>query len=300
MTRMLRLATRSSKLALTQARAVARALGELEPGLQIEELHVVTSGDRFQDQPLQDLGGKGLFGKEIEQALLDGRADFAVHSMKDVPAELEAGLTLGCIPTREDARDVLVSRSGATLRALPAGALVGTSSLRRRTMVLTARPDLEVVPLRGNVDTRLRKVREGVVDATVLALAGLRRMALDAEVSEILDPELLVPAVGQGALGIEARADDAEVAALLRRFEHPPTRIAVAAERAFLTAVEGNCRLPVAAYAVRDGAELWLRAMLAEPDGTRVRRGERRIGWPQAVAPAERVGREIGLALRQG
>jgi hydroxymethylbilane synthase len=300
MTRMLRLATRSSKLALTQARAVAQALGTLEPGLQIEELHVVTSGDRFQDQPLQDLGGKGLFVKEIEQALLDGRADFAVHSMKDVPAELASGLTLGCIPTREDARDVLVSRTGATLHALPAGARVGTSSLRRRTGVLAVRPDLEVVPLRGNVDTRLRKVREGVVDATVLALAGLRRMALDAEVTEILDPALLVPAVGQGALGIEARADDAEIAALLARFEHRATRIAVSAERAFLTAVEGNCRLPVAAYAVGDGGELWLRAMLAEPDGARVRRGERRIAWPEAPEPAERVGREIGLALRQG
>jgi hydroxymethylbilane synthase len=298
MTRTLRLATRSSKLALTQARAFARELIAIEPGLQIEELHVVTSGDRFQDRPLQDLGGKGLFVKEIEQALLDDHADFAVHSMKDVPAELAPGLALGCIPRREDPRDALVSQTGVGLGALPAGSVVGTSSLRRRTMLLAVRPDLSVVPLRGNVDTRLRKVREGTVQATILALAGLRRMGLASEASEILDPSALVPAVGQGALGIECRADDRSIAALLGRLEDGPTRLAVAAERAFLSAVEGSCRLPVAAYAVRDGDELWLRAMVAEEDGSRLRRGECRVRWPDASAEAEEVGRTIGLELR--
>jgi hydroxymethylbilane synthase len=268
--------------------------------VRIEELHVVTAGDRFQDRPLQDVGGKGLFVKEIEQALLEGRADLAVHSMKDVPADLAPGLELGCIPQREDARDALVSRSGARLDGLPAGARLGTSSLRRRAMALQARPEIEVVPLRGNVDTRLRKVREGVVEATVLALAGLRRMGLQAEATEILDPDTMVPAVGQGALGIECRRDDHGVADLLRQFEHPPTRTAVAAERAFLAAVEGSCRLPVAAYAVRDGDELWLRAMVARPDGSQPRRSERRSAWPTTLAEAERIGRDVGLELRAG
>lgn len=294
------LATRRSQLALAQTRAFARKLEEASPGLEIEELHVVTSGDKTQDRPLQDIGGKGLFIKELEEALLDGRADFAVHSIKDVPAELAPALTIACIPLREDPRDVLVSRGGEPLAGLPAGARVGTSSLRRAVALLAARPDLRIEPLRGNVDTRLRKVEEGVVDATVLALAGLKRLGLAERATEILAPEVSLPAIGQGALGIECRAADEGIRAVLAKVADPETTICVAAERAVMAAVEGSCKTPVAAYAMRRGGEMWLRAMLAEPDGSRLRAGERRIAWPGGVDEAEGVGRDLGAALKAG
>jgi hydroxymethylbilane synthase len=289
----LRLATRKSKLALAQARAYARSLCALHPGLAIEELHVVTSGDKIQDRPLQEVGGKGLFIKEIEEALLAGEADIAVHSIKDVPAELAPGLAIAAIPPREDARDVIV---GKAIAALPEGARVGTSSLRRRTFLASLRPDLEIQALRGNVDTRLRKLAEGQVDAIVLAHAGLRRLGLGSEATEVLEPEVLLPAVGQGALGIECREGDAVVAELLAASDDEPTRIAVSAERAFLAAVGGSCQLPVAGYCLREGDTLWLRAMVAEPDGTRVRHGELRAGW--SAAEAARAGHELGASLR--
>jgi hydroxymethylbilane synthase len=293
----LRLATRKSALALAQARAYARSLGAAHAGLVVEELHVVTSGDRIQDRPLQDVGGKGLFVKEIEEALLEGRAHFAVHSIKDVPAELAPGLAIAAVPKREDPRDVLVSRGGEGLMELKQGARVGTSSLRRRTLLLRARPDLEVQVLRGNVDTRLRKLDEGQVDAIVLAAAGLRRLGI-ARAVEVLEPAVMLPAVGQGALGIECRADDGEVQALLRATEDPETRIAVAAERGFLAAVGGSCNLPVAAHAQRSGPEMLLSGMMADADGSRARFGERRAGWPADAAEAERIGRELGAELR--
>lgn len=297
MTRKLIVATRKSQLALAQTRAWVRSF-EQATGVVTEELLVTTSGDRVQDVPLSSIGGKGLFVKEIEEALRDGRADLAVHSSKDLPAELAPSLVIGCIPEREDPRDVVVTRSGSSFDALPPKSRVGTSSLRRQTFLRTLRPDLEYVPLRGNVDTRLRKCAEGVVDAIVLARAGLRRLGLDDRATEVLDPSRCLPAVGQGALAIERRADDAEVADLLSRLSHADTAIAVAAERGVMTAVEGSCQVPVAAYGVRDGESLWLRAMLAEPDGTRARFREVRVPWPEAESAAFEYGSRLGSELR--
>ena len=292
------LATRRSALALAQTRQFARALEAAHPGLQIAELQIVTSGDKTQDKPLVDIGGKGLFIKELEEALFDGRAHFAVHSIKDVPAEIAPGLTLACIPPREDPRDVLISRGGERLADLPRGARVGTSSLRRAVALRAARPDLVLEPVRGNVDTRLRKVQDGQFDAVVLALAGLRRLGWEERATEILEPEVSLPAIGQGALGIECREGDAATRAALAVMADEEASICVAGERAVMAAVEGSCRLPVAAYAIREGGDLWLRAMLADPDGKNLRRGERRLGFPSDAREAERAGRDLGVELR--
>jgi hydroxymethylbilane synthase len=294
----LTLATRKSQLALAQARAWCSSLRGAHPGLQVDELHVVTTGDRVTDRPLQEIGGKGLFLKEIEEALLEGRAHLAVHSIKDVPASLAPGLVLAAIPRREDPRDALVSRSGASLLDLPPGARVGTSSLRRSSLLRRVRPDLLYIPIRGNVDTRLRKVREGEVDAAILALAGLRRLGLAGEVTQILDPEICLPAAGQGALGIECRAEDHEVRALLRATHDPETAVAVACERGVLLAAEGSCQLPIAAFARREGSELRLRAMVADPDGSRMRFADERSPWPADEDEAQRIGSEVGGRLR--
>ncbi|WP_437992986.1 hydroxymethylbilane synthase [Sorangium sp. So ce145] len=296
----LTLATRRSALALAQSRAFARSLEAAVPDLSLRELEVVTSGDKTQDRSLQDIGGKGLFIKELEEALLDRRADFAVHSIKDVPAEIAPALCLACIPAREDPRDALVTRSGALLAELPAGARVGTSSLRRAVALREARPDLVIEPVRGNVDTRLRKVFDGVFDAVVLALAGLKRLGLEARATEVLSPEVSLPAIGQGALGIECRTADDSVRDVLGTLADAETTICVSAERAVMAAVEGSCRTPVAAYAVRDGGALWLRALLAEPDGSRLRRAERRLSWPGNTLEAERLGADLGAELKKG
>jgi hydroxymethylbilane synthase len=296
-TRKIIVATRKSKLALAQTRAWVREF-ERRTGAVTEELLVTTSGDRVQDVALSSIGGKGLFVKEIEDALLEGRADLAVHSLKDVPAELAPSLVIGCVPEREDPRDVVVTRTGCAFEALPPNVKVGTSSLRRQAFLRALRPDLEYVALRGNVDTRLRRCTEGVVDAVVLARAGLRRLGLDERVTEVLDPSKCLPAVGQGALAIERRADDREVAALLDPLSHRDTAVAVWAERGVMTAVEGSCQVPVAAYGFRDGGELWLRAMLAEPDGTRVRFREARAPWPETDAASFDLGRRLGTELR--
>jgi hydroxymethylbilane synthase len=295
----LTLATRRSALALAQSRAFARALEGAVPGLAVDELQVVTSGDKTQDRSLQDIGGKGLFIKELEEALLDGRAHFAVHSIKDVPTEVAPGLSLACVPPREDPRDALVTRTGQTLAELPPGARVGTSSLRRAVFVLAARPDLTAEPVRGNVDTRLRKVHEGQFDAVVLALAGLRRLGWEDRATEILSPEVSLPAIGQGALGIECRSDDEATRAVLVRLADPETSLCVAAERAVMAAVDGSCRLPVAAHAVREGSLLFLRGMLADPDGSNVRRGERRAAFPGSAREAELLGSDLGAELRR-
>jgi hydroxymethylbilane synthase len=269
-------------------------------GLRVEELHVVTSGDRIVDRALSEVGGKGLFVKEIEEAIADGRATLAVHSMKDVPPALAPGLELSCVPKREDPRDVAVTRDGCPLSELATGARVGTSSLRRSVQLAVWRPDLRIVPLRGNVDTRLRKCRAGEVDAVILARAGLLRLGLEHEVTEVLDPELCLPAVGQGALAVEQRSDDAETRALVEPLTDPESSLCVAAERGVMAAVEGNCQTPVAAYAERVARALRLRALLAEPDGSRLRRREATSGWPANREEAHRMGFELGLSLKAG
>ncbi len=291
-------ATRKSALALAQCRAFVALMQRAHPHIQFQELQVVTTGDRVQDRALSEIGGKGLFIKEIEEALLDGRADFAVHSSKDIPPDLAESLVIECFPERADARDVIVTRSGAGFDALPAGSTVGTSSLRRRIQLSALRPDLTFSVLRGNVDTRIRKCREGVVEAIVLARAGMLRLGIEAEASEVLSPERSLPAVGQGALAVEQRADDEEVRALLAPGSHQETKIAVLAERGVMRAVEGNCQTPVAAYAIREGREIWLRAMLAEPDGSNVRKNELRAPWPTGDAEASALGEELGRTLR--
>ena len=287
-------ATRKSALALAQCRAfVARLAGEHE----LVEKQVTTSGDRIQDRPLSEVGGKGLFVKEIEEALLDGSADFAVHSIKDVPAALPDKLHIACIPAREDPRDVLVSPKHGTLEALPKGATLGTSSLRRAVSLLAVRPDLKIVSLRGNVDTRLRKVDAGEADAIVLARAGLVRLGLEARATQVLEPDVSLPAVGQGALGVEARIADENVAAVLAPLHDALTATCVAAERGVMAALEGDCKTPLAAYARRLGDELELQAFIADPDGTKMRRARERTPWP-SERDAERFGREIGSRLK--
>jgi hydroxymethylbilane synthase len=292
-------ATRRSMLALAQCRAFVARLCAATPSLETRELQVVTSGDRLQEKPIGEGGtGKGLFVKEIEEALLDRRADFAVHSMKDVPAELARGLTLACVPAREDPRDVLVAPRHGTLAALPKGARVGTSSLRRAVALRAHRPDLVVVPLRGNVDTRLRKVDAGECDAIVLARAGLVRLGLEERASANLAVEVSLPAPGQGALGIECRADDAEMVAVLSRLHDAEAARCVMAERGVLLGVGGDCRTPLGAHARRsEGGDLHLRAFIAQPDGTDLVEAEETLPWPATDDAAHAAGIELAKRL---
>jgi hydroxymethylbilane synthase len=294
-------ATRRSALALAQCRAFVERVRARHASIEMVELQIVTSGDKIQDRPLSEVGGKGLFVKEIEEALLDGRADFAVHSIKDVPGVLPEGLAIVCVPEREDPRDVLVAPKHGTLAALPPGARVGTSSLRRAVSLKAARPDLDIVPMRGNVDTRLRKVDAGECDAIVLARAGLVRLGLAARATEVLEPEVSLPAVGQGALGIESRENDARARALLAPLHHPPTSLCVAAERGVMVALEGDCRTPIAAHAqlLEGGAKMRLRAFIAEPDGSRLRRDEVELAAPADEGAAEAIGFELGKRLKK-
>jgi hydroxymethylbilane synthase len=264
------LGTRGSKLAVHQSEWVQTRLRELAPHLNVTLRRIQTSGDKILDVPLAKLGGKGLFVKEIEEALLSGEIDLAVHSMKDVPTELPPGLDLLCIPTREDARDALISRDGTRFKDLPHGAKVGTSSLRRQAQLLQARPDLSISMLRGNLDTRLKKLREGQFDAIVLAAAGLRRLGWETEITEYLSPEISLPAIGQGALGIEGRRDDTFVRDVLNGLEHAPTRIMVMAERALLHRLQGGCQVPIAAHATLTGSEIVLEGLVASVDGKEV------------------------------
>jgi hydroxymethylbilane synthase len=263
-------------LALTQTNWVVDQLKRLAPEASFELHEIVTKGDRILDVTLSKVGGKGLFVKEIEQSLLDKETDLAVHSLKDMPAELPEGLVIGAIPKRVDPRDVLLSKDGKTLDELPHGALVGTSSLRRSAQLLAYRPDIQIESLRGNIDTRIRKLNEGNFDAIILAAAGLERVKWDGTISQYLPVEISVPAVGQGALAIECRADDEETLALLRRLDDPPTRLAVTAERSFLHRLQGGCQVPIGAYATvaeapGDAAPtVTLTGLVASPDGKRV------------------------------
>ena len=268
------LATRGSPLALVQSRWVKSEIERTSPGTNVEILTIRTAGDRNTHQPLPQIGGKGLFTKEVEDALLDGRAYLAVHSLKDLPTELPAGLILGAVPKREDSRDAFLSRKGERLSDLRKGALVGTSSVRRAAQLKRLRPDLQIEPLRGNLDTRLRKLREGPFDAIILAVAGLKRLGFDGEITEILSPDILCPAVGQGALGIEARADDQRTLQALALLEDASARLAVTAERALLKGLGGGCQIPIAATVVRDGERIRLRALVIRPDGSEIIQAE--------------------------
>lgn len=278
------LGTRGSKLAVHQSQWVQARLQELAPGLTISLQRIQTSGDKILDVPLAKIGGKGLFVKEIEDALLSKEIDLAVHSMKDVPTALPEGLDILCVPPREDPRDALITRDGCRLDQLKPGARIGTSSLRRQAQLLHYRPDFTIEMLRGNLDTRLRKLREGQFDAIVLAAAGLRRLAWDAEITEYLPVHLSLPAIAQGALGIEARSDDTFVRELLNRFEHRPTRITVTAERALLHRLEGGCQVPIAAHAALEGDRLTVDGLVASVDGRRVIRHQ--IQGPASEAQA--------------
>ena len=273
MTLTLRIATRKSQLALWQAEHVAALLREANPGLQIELVPLLTQGDRIQDRTLAAIGGKGLFIKELEVAIEDLRADIAVHSMKDVPADLPTGLRIGAVLKRADPRDALVTTSGiARLEDLKQGAVVGTSSLRRQAQLLALRPDLKIESLRGNVDTRLRKLDAGGMDAIVLACAGLVRLGLESRITARLDPAVCLPAVTQGVIGIECRHSDTRTAELLHALEDPATRLRMDAERAFAARLGGSCQSPIAAYAELDADRITLRGLVAEPDGSRLLR----------------------------
>jgi hydroxymethylbilane synthase len=261
--------SRRSKLALTQTNWVIAQLRKLDSSFDFEVKEVVTKGDRILDVTLSKVGGKGLFVKEIEQSMLNGEIDMAVHSMKDMPAVLPEGLMIGCIPKREDHRDVLISRNHIQLKDLQPGATIGTSSLRRSAQILAARPDLEIKWIRGNIDTRLAKLETGEYDAIILAAAGLSRMGWAKDVvTEFLEPDYCLPAVGQGALSIECRESDEELLGLLKKFECEQTRQTVLAERAFLNKMEGGCQVPIAGYAsINHNGEIILTALVASPDG---------------------------------
>lgn len=273
MTKELRIATRKSQLALWQAEHVAALLREAHPGLQIELVPLLTQGDRIQDRSLAAIGGKGLFIKELEVAIEDLRADIAVHSMKDVPADLPHGLTIGAVLKRADPRDALATTSGISrLEDLPRGAIVGTSSLRRQAQLYALRPDLSIQSLRGNVDTRIRKLDAGGMDAIVLACAGLVRLGLESRITARLDPKVCLPAVTQGVIGIECRSNDVRTAGLLQALEDAATRKVMDAERAFAARLGGSCQSPIAAYAELDADRITLRGLVAEPDGSRLLR----------------------------
>jgi hydroxymethylbilane synthase len=291
----LRIGTRGSPLALAQAHAVRDRLAAAHGWDQaaIEVRAIRTSGDLIQDRPLADAGGKGLFTKEIEQALIDGAIDLAVHSAKDMPTVLPDGLVLAACLAREDVRDAFISRKAADLRALPAGSVVGTSSLRRQAQVRRLRPDLQVVNFRGNVETRLRKLDEDAADATLLALAGLKRLGLAHAATAILSVEEFLPAVGQGAIAIETRADDARVRDLLAPIDHADTTTALAAERAFLAVLDGSCRTPIAGHAAVTEHSVQFRGMILRPDGSEAHETAASGSRDDAAAIGAEAGREL-------
>lgn len=298
------LGTRGSKLAVHQSEWVQAQLQALAPHVTVTLRRIQTSGDKILDVPLAQFGGKGLFVKEIEEALLNGEIDLAVHSMKDVPTELPDGLEILCVPPREDPRDALISRDGKSFLGLPLGARIGTSSLRRQSQLLHARPDLTIVMLRGNLDTRLKKLHEGQFDAIVLAAAGLRRLAWAHEITEYLAPQISLPAIGQGALGIEGRRDDAFIRSLLSGLNHAPSKIAVLAERALLHRLQGGCQVPIAAHATLTGTKVRLEGVVASVDGKELIRDsvEGTIEDPESIGVqlAERLLAHGGERILQG
>jgi hydroxymethylbilane synthase len=291
MTDIVRIATRKSPLALWQAEHVASALRAQHPGLQVELIGMSTQGDRVLDAPLAKIGGKGLFVKELEQGILQGRADIAVHSMKDVPVELPEGLHIAAVMEREDPRDAFVSNRFADVAELPSGAIVGTSSLRRQSQLRAARPDLEIRPLRGNVNTRLAKLDADEYHAIILASAGLKRLGMGERITALIAVEDSLPAIGQGAIGIECRSDDAHMHQLLDALHDEATAACVAAERALNARLEGGCQVPIGGHAVLQGEALWLRGLVGSSDGAEIIRAEGRGTRADAA--------QIGTALAE-
>jgi hydroxymethylbilane synthase len=297
----MRIGTRGSQLALWQANWVKEQLIRKHPDLDVQIHTIKTTGDKILDVPLAKVGGKGLFVKEIEEALLNNSVDLAVHSMKDVPTELPDGLGIVATSKREDPRDAVLGRESTPILNLPEGARIGTSSLRRQAQLLAARPDFNIEPLRGNINTRLRKLREGKYDAIILAMAGVKRLGWENEVTEVVETKIMLPAIGQGALGIEARLDDETTLGRISFLNHEVTGSCVAAERAFLHRLEGGCQVPIAAYAVREGDEILLTGLVGSVDGTRIiremdraRAGEAaRLGSSLATRILEAGGRQI-------
>jgi hydroxymethylbilane synthase len=289
----LRIGTRGSQLALFQANWVKDQLIHAHPDLKVSLVKIKTTGDKIQDAPLAKIGGKGLFVKEIEEALIQRRIDLAVHSIKDVPTQFPKGLHLSVITKREDPRDVFISREGKTLRELPQRAKIGTSSLRRQAQLLHYRSDYELVPLRGNLDTRLKKLRTMNLDGIVLALAGVKRLGLEGKITEIISTDISLPAIGQGALGIETRQDDQEIEEQTRFLNDKDSWIAVSAERSFLKKLEGGCQVPIAAFARTAGATLQIDGLVGTIDGKRILR-ERVEG---SVEEAESLGTKLADIL---
>jgi hydroxymethylbilane synthase len=290
----LRIATRRSKLALWQAEHVAALLRAAHPDTPVELVPMSTQGDRVQDRALAEVGGKGLFVKELEVAMQDGRADIAVHSMKDVPSELPPGFCITAALPRANPRDAFLSLRFARFADLPQGARVGTSSPRRQSQLRSARPDLSLELLRGNVDTRLRRLEEGSLDAILLACAGLERLGLGDRITEVLDLDLSVPAVGQGVIGIECREDDARARRLLTSLHHEESFVRLSAERAFAQTLDGSCHSPIAAHASLEGGTLTLRGFVGAPDGREVYRDSVRGATAEAVA----LGRELATRMQ--
>ena len=289
--RIIRIATRKSPLALWQAEHVAERLQQAHPGISTELVKMTTRGDKILDAPLAKVGGKGLFVKELEQGILDGRADIAVHSMKDVPVDFPDGLHLAVILQREDPCDALVSKRYRGLSNLPQHARIGTSSLRRQCQVKQYLPDSEILPLRGNVNTRLAKLDAGEFDAIILAAAGLKRLGLEQRITETIATELILPAIGQGAIGIECRDDDLEINRLLQPLHDRETGLCVTAERAMNAALQGGCQVPIAGYAELTGDRLFMRGLVGSPDGQQLLRAEQAGAVDQGV--------EIGCSIAE-
>jgi len=300
MAQKLKIGTRGSPLALAQTELVIAQLKQAHPDLTTEIVKIVTSGDRIQDRPLSEAGGKGLFTKEIEDALLAGTIDCAVHSMKDMPTILPEGLIISCLLAREDPRDAFFSPKTKTLDELPAGAVVGTSSLRRQAIVLARRPDLKVAVFRGNVGTRLKKLEEGVVDATLLAVAGLKRLGQGHLIKNILEPDVMLPAVAQGAVGIEARENDTAARLLLSAIHCPVTELRVTAERAFLEVMDGSCKTPLAALMSEPDPQQRVRfdVLAAQPDGKDVKKASY-VAAVSNLDDARRLGLQAGKELKE-
>lgn len=289
----LRIGTRASLLAVTQSTWVKTRIEQTHPQTRVELVKITTKGDKILDVPLAKVGGKGLFVKELEDALLAGEVDLAVHSMKDVPTELPEGLHIGIVPLRESPYDAFLSNRFDSIAALPAGATIGTSSLRRKSQLAAIRPDLNIVDLRGNIDTRLRKLDEGLYDAIILAGAGLNRLGLAERITTLLPAEQMLPAIGQGALGIELRRNDTELFAGMQFLHHPETAVTVAAERAFLLRLEGGCQVPIGAHATLIGSTVKLTGLIAEVDGSRIIKDS--LSGPLDKAPE--LGRTLAAQL---